>query len=237
MIKITTIINIALFTFVSAAAQPTFIGIEALNISDIYKVDDPAGYIKAPLLNAEHYGLKVRHVVAGPLFLEAGLYVRDHNIGFSFKNKYETGGTGRQAFWLPLRAGLRFPLFKKHLYIAPVGGFVLAMTDNQEGGSGNGAWTEPGGDRLEYNYTLRYPVKTYFLLQGGLGIDIRIFRRAFLSILGNYYAGMNKLWIQDLHYTVNGVEYNAKGYVKSSYSFGIGFSYQIGKNENRTYWK
>jgi hypothetical protein len=235
MIRIITIINIALLTFVSAAAQPTFIGVEVFNVSDIYKVDDQAGYIKAPLLNADHHGLKVRHVVAEPLFLEAGLYTRAHQVGFSFKNKYETGGTGRNSYWLPLRAGLRFPLFNEHLYISPVTGIVLAMTDSQEGGAGYGAWTEPGGDKLEYDYILRYPVQTYFLLQGGLGIDIRLFRKAFLSILGNYYAGMNKLWIQDLHYTVNGVEHNATGYVKSCYSFGLGLSYQIGNNSNGTH--
>jgi hypothetical protein len=229
MTKIIACITTAVLTFASAAAQPTYIGVEVANGTDISRFDDQAGYIQpSQLLDAGILGIKVRHVVAEPLFLETGLYTREYKIGFKYKNRFETGGTGRRAYLLPLRAGLRIPLFNKHLYISPVGGLVMATTDNQEGGEGYGSWTEPSGDKLEYYYTIRYPVQTYFLLQGGMSIDIRLFRKAFLSVMANYYAGMNKLWVQDIDYTINGIEYNATGYVKGSCSsFGIGLSYQI----------
>lgn len=224
---------IGLFYHSAVIAQTeTYIGVDVHYVADRYNINDAGGHLQDAALDAAMAGIYIRHIVLKPLYLEAGFYTRAVRQGIAFPGTGTSTNFGRRAFMLPLRVGGKLSLFHEKLYICPVVGYVLAMTNNEELGKVDGTLQEFPGDTISFTWTSRYPMQTYSLVQACLSVDIRIFRKALLRISGSLYAGFEDILVEKVDYTVNGAaSFTSTSATKGSFSsIGIGISLPIGRN-------
>ena len=223
-------LSLCMFICSAAPAQTTtYIGAEVAYSADIYSITDPGGRLSHADINSALWGASICHVMRKYVFLETGIYARAYKVGIAFDNEIGSGSTDRTAVLVPLRVGGRLPLFKGAIALCPVTGITLALANESQGSLLDGSSQMSGTDKIDYNYKVQYPAQTFLLFQVGMGIDIRLWRKALLSLSTNYYAGVNKILIQHIEYKVNnGPTTAATAYTKGSfYTIGIGFKHEV----------
>ena len=211
-----------------AQAKSSFLGVEVAYSADIWKHEDPGGYIVKSPLNSAIWGLNFRHMFSKYFFVEIGLYARQRKIGIAFSNNTSFIGHNSGAVILPVRAGFTVPVIKQIISITPMAGLGLSMTSRDPAGRIDGAFDNENVN-IEYSITPSYKGESHALVLAGLGIDFRVAKRAVITLNSHFYSGLTKVVVQRAIYNVDGGpdQYATSTNKGSFLATGIGFRYKL----------
>jgi hypothetical protein len=226
-----TIVTAPIVTF---GQNKTYFGIEAAVTGDFYKINDNGGEIKKTPFTSGLWGINIKQEITNKLFLETGLIRKYYSDGVNFKKISSTSTNNEfNAWFIPIRFGASINLKKNKIFIVPVIGYNFCINSNygEVGGTGaSGFVGESNGNKVTYSYTSNYNlVKTFSLLQTGIGIEFKLFKTASLSFYSNYYFGFKKINVLDIKYSINNSNtQSAEAISKSNMtSFGVQVKYPI----------
>ncbi len=228
MNKIFTSFLLIVIANTSKAQGELYLGAEVAYSAEIFKHSDPSKFSKKASLNAALWGINLRLMVSKKLFVETGAFTRIYKMGLNFNEEVERIATDRSVLILPLRAGVRIPVLKDAISFTPLAGVALCLADVGHAYTFDGQFSY-NGTQINYDFTPQYSSQTFAMVQGGIGIDFRVAKRALITACGNYYSGLTKMMIQHIRYSVNnGPEMRATSISRGNfYSIGIGFRYRI----------
>ena len=221
------------FTFLLSgmAQNRTLIGIEGNLTSDYYKINDPGNEMKKTPIAGGLAGIVVRQEIGKKIFLETGVMMKNYDEGISFKKDFGySTSTGFSAWVIPLRAGMVIPMGWKRLRLVPVIGYALGINrDFYYGAGGGGGTTITNSHTVSYEYYSDYKNEVFHLLQAGLGLQFRFFKRGNLTVSGNFYPGLTKVMEQNITYNIdNGPTQFATSEGRGRFwTIGLGIQYPI----------
>jgi hypothetical protein len=232
MKRISLLAALTFIILIPAIAQNrTLIGIEGNLTSDYYKISDPGNEMKKVPIAGGLAGILVRQEIGKKIFLETGVMMKNYDEGIGFKKDFGySTSTGFSAWVIPLRAGMVIPTGWKRLRLVPVIGYALGINRDFYYGAGGGAGTTTTNTHtVSYEYYNEYTNEVFHLLQAGLGLQFRFFKRGNLTVSGNFYPGLTTVMEQDISYSIdNGpIQFATAEGRGRFWSIGLGIQYPI----------
>lgn len=221
----------------------TTIGAELGISNDIYQIlesndlKDPgqAHQLKKFPIISTTKSILLRRQLGKTFFVEAGLMDKRYQqgIGFKFEQGYSTSGAFR-SLMVPIRFGARINLLNEKLFVTPLAGLTYSrnylppFTGTGSGWGSSGS--APGATtNYEYNYATAFHTKSHWLLQTGLGLELRLPKNFSFHVNAGYYHGFKPVISQDIRYRVNGQSWQSAKTLSTGDMFtaGAGIRYSL----------
>lgn len=190
---------------VASAQTKTYFGLEASIFSDRSIIYDNGEWLESAIMTDPMGGGHVRQEVGKDFFWEAGVVVKPYWRGYNFKSFIVPVLSVNYFSWLiPLRAGKMIDLHHDKIFLVPVIGYSLGIQPQMQLRQSSGV-RRFNGNLITYADRENGNVSRQFsLVQAGVGVEFKFFRRLLWSINTNYYKGFNTITRIDITYSVNG---------------------------------
>jgi hypothetical protein len=229
-VKIPNLLCSFLLFFQTVDAQTYWVAPEVSYTRDIYRLNDPHGFLSTVALPSVNWGLRVRKMINDKLFWESGASIKSYWDGFRFKDVAIWGTQlSFQALMLNGNAGYRVRLTDK-LALVPRAGVGIGVNLSRYVGSGGGFTTiNKNGTIYRDNFTENDNVNRVFgLANGSLGLEYTIYKYYVINIHAGYHAGFMKANQLDIKYSIH----NTPNYIATLTSTGSYWDVGIG-----CFWK
>jgi hypothetical protein len=208
------------------------IGLESGLTKDKYELFDKGGYLKNPeFLLSVYWGFNVRYQFHPFVSFETGILKKNYNEGFGTNLSspiLQVSSNAIESWQIPFRFNTRIPFCGNRInLIATIGYRYGINTEFNSSGSGSGTFIGTMADTLRYTDQSSYNLSRQFsLIETGLGIEFRLFHKAYLTLSTSYITGFNKLIQNDITYSINqGASHQAmlisRGQYRSVFNFAI----------------
>ena len=232
--------NIVIILFLTSSVTllygqtKTYLGLEGGLSHDKVEFTDNGNQLRSTPLRSWSGGMTLSHDISKYFTLETGLLIKEYQKGYAFDIIGGPGGItsiGLNTMQIPLRFKSRVPLIADKLFFTTTVGYHFCFNKIDHTGSLIFS-TSGSGPRMESREDFTGDLqKSFGLLETAIGLELRVFKSAWLTFSAGYFTGFKKVTQGDIRYTVNdGPETRATMYSKGDYaSFNMGLKLPINK--------